>query len=177
MRKLMDCNECKDMDEATYMIKLRDARIAELERTLEGHQRDTAVTAAGWRKRTAVLERDLATRKADEAAAAGSLSVAIPERGTDAARLLVLVTNLLLQEDDLKRDLVEAKANAGAWCQQAKENAMEIDRLLGKIREVERDVERLRGHVSELRELAEFLSCETSGQYEARDEVMRKTKP
>jgi SMC interacting uncharacterized protein involved in chromosome segregation len=78
---------------------------------------------------------------------------------------------------NLERDLVEAKANAGAWCQQAKENAMEIERLLSKIREVERDVERLRGHVSELRELAEFLSCETSGQYEARDEVMRKTKP
>ena len=81
------------------------------------------------------LERDLATRKADEAEAAGSLSVAIPEPGTDAAKLMILATNQRLREDDMKREVAEANANAAAWCQQAKDNAMEIDRLTSKIRE------------------------------------------
>ena len=67
--------------------------------------------------RIADLERDLATRKAD------------------AAKLMILAINQRLREDDMKREVAEANANAAAWCQQAKDNAMEIDRLIGKIRE------------------------------------------
>jgi hypothetical protein len=55
--------------------------------------------------RIADLEREIATRSADESAAAGSLLVAIPEPGTDAAKLLKVVINQRLREDELKREV------------------------------------------------------------------------